>query len=1046
MFGGIDEVDWATLGHAYGPADDVPELLRGLASADAVEREAALDGMYGAVHHQGDVYDSTLACIPFLLELVADPAVQDRGGIVELLTSIGGIDLDGDDELDPEDEEFEFAANYAMAASAVTAGADVFLGLLDAGDRGVRLTVPLALATLHSEPELVLGLLRDRLGAESDPEVRFACVEAAGRIALRHAWLAAEVVEWLVELARVRYATGSAADAAARRSPSLPGGPWEGRYAAEGWGVVDPWCVPGSPDLADLTDLTRLTDLWDRPPPGEPGHDRLPGDLYDPDDPYSPHQLYERPDGAGHRGGPDGLGVPGLAALWDTDPMDRTDSGDDTESDGEENDDGTAGGGDEPRATGPADSGPADIAPVDIGPADIAPVDIGPIGSGRPVLNALPSPGGPRDPIAGALPAYGSTRGDDPAGTPPGEAGGTPAGGVGRTDPARPAVYDAGLRLSALAQLARCAPHALPDDVVPGVTGLLRELRAEPADPPETGPLETGPSGAHGAHVSSGTYGSCAVYGTHADDDRTGTGPHALWTGDLLRTLHTGLGDRVADRTALLADQLCSPDRGQRIDAVRMSSALLRTRRGEYGELVALIGEQLADGEPRLADAAAAALGELFTLAAPAADALAEFAAADPGSWVQEWASGPRTLGAAVTALARAGDARAVPVLARILELPRAPHDLGYVLDHLGPAAAPLIPALRARLAGTELDDRLYDTAGPLLYGLTALGAAEALPEVLRVLRDAPEYRREWVVELALGALTAFGPAAREAAGELRALLADAGRPGGHAAAFTVKTAGALWAVAGDAGAVLPVLRATLVSESGARRAAAGVLGSMGPVAWEAEPELRIALRAGDPGTRVDAALALWRVTGDPEPGWPVLRAAWDALPFTRVPTAERLAEPSADAPGSVAADGPPVAGRAEGAEQLVRDELARVRRHNAMDGGYGSHDIVRDERLLGLCRRALTAPDSDADADAGKESGNGNGSGTVSGTGAEAGETGRAPDRTDRTGRRGNDGKAVRPGSAGKTGSNGSTGTSGKSGSTGRTRETGETGERPTS
>jgi hypothetical protein len=45
VFTGIDEVDWASLRHAYGSAEDVPPLLRGLASADAVERETALDGL-----------------------------------------------------------------------------------------------------------------------------------------------------------------------------------------------------------------------------------------------------------------------------------------------------------------------------------------------------------------------------------------------------------------------------------------------------------------------------------------------------------------------------------------------------------------------------------------------------------------------------------------------------------------------------------------------------------------------------------------------------------------------------------------------------------------------------------------------------------------------------------------------------------------------------------------------------------------------------------------------------------------------------------------
>ncbi|NEC24308.1 PBS lyase, partial [Streptomyces parvus] len=193
MFSGIDEVDWASMEHAYGPADDVPELLRGLASDDPAEREAALDGMYGAVHHQGDVYACTLACIPFLFELVVDPGVQDRGGVVELLTSIGGFDLDEDDEAEIDEDEIEGAANYAMAAAAVTAGAGVFFELIADEDPGVRLAAPLALATLHRHPVRVLALLRERLPVEPDEEVRLALVEAAGRVALRHRPLAERV-------------------------------------------------------------------------------------------------------------------------------------------------------------------------------------------------------------------------------------------------------------------------------------------------------------------------------------------------------------------------------------------------------------------------------------------------------------------------------------------------------------------------------------------------------------------------------------------------------------------------------------------------------------------------------------------------------------------------------------------------------------------------------------------------------------------------------------------------------------------------------------
>ncbi|MGW6455657.1 hypothetical protein ACWF94_06955 [Streptomyces sp. NPDC055078] len=845
MFGGIDEVDWAALEHAYGPAEDVPELLRGLASGDPAEREAALDGMYGAVHHQGDVYDSTLACIPFLLELVGDPAVQDRGGIVELLTSIGGIDLDGDDELDPEDEEFEYAANYAMAASAVTASADVFLALIDSDDRGVRLTAPLALATLHSEPELVLGLLRERLKIEHDPEVRFACVEAGGRIALRHETLAPEVVQWLTELTRL---PSGDAEPPPGSSPDAPGAPPE--TSAGTSAGTSPGPSAGTSAGTNAGPSAGATAGAHEDPPEDP------------------------PEGARHSG----------SAL----PYDSEHDGsyDSAARDGAEG------------LGGSLDSPPG-------GP-----------------------PGGLLDgPPGGSLGGAERARG--------GRVPGRPASGAPYV-PGRS--YDAGLRLSALAQLARCAPHALPVDVVPGVTGLLRELRAEPVSAVPAADRSAAPS-------------VPVLLGQQLRERREAdtAGRYAPWTGDLLRTLHSGLGDRVDDRIALLADQLCSPDRGQRIDAVRMSSGLLRTWRGEYAELVGLIGEQLAGREPRLADAAAVALGELFSLAAPAADALADFVAAEPECWAQEWASGPRMLGSAVAALARTGDARVVPVLARMLERPEPPQDLGYVLDHLGAAAAPLVPALRTRLGETALDDRLYDLAGPLLYGLTALRAVDAMPEVLRVLRGAPEYRREWVVELVLRALTAFGPAAKEAIPDLRALLARAARSESLSGAFGAKTAAALWAIEGDADAILPALHTALAAtDSGARRSAAAVLGTMGAAAEEAAPALRGLLWAADPWTRVDSAIALWRVTDEPGRAWPVLMAAWDTLPFTRVPTAERLAERR----GGTAE---PVARSAAGAERVLRAELSRVRRHNAIDGGYGSHDIVRDETLLALCRRALT-------------------------------------------------------------------------------------------
>ncbi|WP_369146511.1 PBS lyase [Streptomyces sp. R44] len=690
MLTGIEEVDWASLGHAYGPADDVPELLRGLASADPAERETALDGMYGAVHHQGDVYDSTLACIPFLLELVADPGVQDRGCIVELLTSIGGIELDDDDEeLDEfgsDDEEFIPAANYAMAAAAIAAGADVFLGLVSDPDPEVRLAAPCALASLHPEPARVLNLLRERLTVERDTEVRLALVAAVGRIALRHASLRTETVDWLGWLAR--------------------------------------------------------------------------------------------------------------------------------------------------------------------------------------------------------------------------------------------AAHDPGLRLAALAQRARCAPADIPDDVVPWVTGLLEEIR--------TSANRQASPGTERAATPTLIGQVRELLEEHA------AGRPAPWTEELLRTLHAALDDRVDDRIALILAQLRSPDWGQRSDAIWLCGGLIRVWRGRYEEVVRLVGAQLQDPEPRLREAATSFLERLFELGAPAADALAARLAAGPGAApsVQGFV-GRSGRDGALLALARAGDTRAVPLLARALDEPEVRRELLYAMDGLGPSAAMLAPLLRRRLAEVELDERLYDRAAPLLYALAAVRGGQALPEVLRVLRGAPANRRDWVREAALRTLAAFGPAAGEAVPDVRELLSA------ESAAVATAAARALWAAEGDRGDVLPALERWLRpgAPSGDWCAAAQVLGEIGPAAAEAAPALLPGLVARDLWVRVRSAAALWRVSGESSASLPVLLAAWEENRHARVDIAECLAEM-----------GP----AASGAQLVILTELTRRRRHNAREDGSGSHDIHLDEKLLTLCRAAL--------------------------------------------------------------------------------------------
>jgi len=482
--------------------------------------------------------------------------------------------------------------------------------------------------------------------------------------------------------------------------------------------------------------------------------------------------------------------------------------------------------------------------------------------------------------------------------------------------------YDPGLRLAALGQLAGCAPDLLPADLVPTVVELLGERSEQRRSGRLTRDDPDGP-----------------------DPDTLAGRLRRLRPSDeegalLLRTLHTALGGRVSDRIALLEGQLTSPDAADRCNGVWLSAGLFREWRADYAAPVELIGKQLDAGarpllgtavSDRLRDAAVSVLGDLFHLAAPAADHLNTLVIARPDLWVQRWERRAPTLGGPLKALAHSGDPRATPVLAQVLAQPVVPVDLGRVIVHLGHSAAPLAPALRHLLGRVPLDSpEAYDRAVPLLSALTALADREAVPEVLRLLRGMADgvRSRPRVVESAVRALDVFGGGAEGVVPVLRGLLESE---------CAGVAAGALWSVEGDASAVLPVLIRELAGRDAVRRrAAAEVLARLGASARVAVPGLSRLVETECVWERTAGACALWRVTGEVEGVLPVLRSAWVEHPGVRGVIAACLVD--------MGAVGAPL-------YDLVDAELAAPRRHLVRPGGHGSQDVLEDERLLEACR-----------------------------------------------------------------------------------------------
>src|SRR5688572_22220233 len=82
----LDAVDWSSLGHAYGTAEQVPDALRALSTAAPATAAAICADLAASLDHQGvQRFEATLRAVPFLIGLLGDAAVPGRDHIARLL-------------------------------------------------------------------------------------------------------------------------------------------------------------------------------------------------------------------------------------------------------------------------------------------------------------------------------------------------------------------------------------------------------------------------------------------------------------------------------------------------------------------------------------------------------------------------------------------------------------------------------------------------------------------------------------------------------------------------------------------------------------------------------------------------------------------------------------------------------------------------------------------------------------------------------------------------------------------------------------------------
>jgi hypothetical protein len=223
---GLDEVDWAELGHAYGRAQDVPGQLTALCGPDEAARESALMSLFGNIFHQGTRYSASPYAVPFLARIALAGPHPVRDGVLSLLTRLaidwhdeydlpGGIDIKAwraaatelsmdealawyDEQIAAESDEekrsrirgirAEWAAGRLMDSrasallsyDAVRAELPGLLPLLDDPDPAIRTRAAYLSAWFPEEAVAVLPRLLDRLQVEDSVTVTATALVAVG--------------------------------------------------------------------------------------------------------------------------------------------------------------------------------------------------------------------------------------------------------------------------------------------------------------------------------------------------------------------------------------------------------------------------------------------------------------------------------------------------------------------------------------------------------------------------------------------------------------------------------------------------------------------------------------------------------------------------------------------------------------------------------------------------------------------------------------------------------------------------------------------------
>ncbi|WP_433789437.1 hypothetical protein [Actinoplanes sp. CA-252034] len=178
----VDAVNWASLTRDPRAATGVPAALHALWSGDEFLRRSAYNYLAGTLVQQGSRFPTSIAAIPFLTDVLADPAAGDRFGACQLLRLIAIGDETHWLIERPQPAQLRAAPapeQWDMAAyDAVRARIPAFLAALHDHDPAVRMHTAHLLAWFPEERHAVVPALTRVVESEHGQHAEVAAVAA----------------------------------------------------------------------------------------------------------------------------------------------------------------------------------------------------------------------------------------------------------------------------------------------------------------------------------------------------------------------------------------------------------------------------------------------------------------------------------------------------------------------------------------------------------------------------------------------------------------------------------------------------------------------------------------------------------------------------------------------------------------------------------------------------------------------------------------------------------------------------------------------------